>query len=179
MSVSEIVPYPIVDQSQGAGGGDQPDGGGPEDSGRRKAKEERDLRRLLIAEMLLAHMPYRTIAEHVGISKSQVEREVRKIRSGWRERTAHSYESHVDEEVAKIDALERAVLPYALATGAGFSLDAVDRALRLMDRRARLLGLDQPTKATLTVELPDLEAKKQRGRELLDEVARKRAQHTG
>lgn len=52
--------------------------------------------------------------------------------------------AHVNEELGKIDTLERAVRPVA-------SLGAIDIALACEDRRAQLLGLDKPSAAEVTV----------------------------
>lgn len=49
-------------------------------------------------------------------------------------------------ESARLDRLQRAIWPAALAG----DIDAVNATLRLMDRRARLLGLDMPTKVEVT-----------------------------
>ena len=61
------------------------------------------------------------------------------------------------EELAKLDLLEHELLPVALSGGpkGGVSLRAVDRVLAIRDRRARMLGLDAPSKveATFKVEL--------------------------
>jgi hypothetical protein len=174
--MSQLVPCPPdpSDQHEHDGEDEARRGRASED---RRRKEERDLRRLIIAEMLLAHIPYRTIASQLGLSKTQIHREVTKIRAQWRDRASVAYQSHVAEELGKLDALERAVLGKAFHGDEGLAdLGAVDRALRIAERRARLLGLDQPVKVSATVELPDLEAKKERGRALLDELARKREQ---
>lgn len=49
-------------------------------------------------------------------------------------------------EVERLDALLAAVWPDAIAG----KVDAVDRVLRIMDRRAALLGLDAPTRSDFT-----------------------------
>lgn len=167
----DLVHWLATGDEQGARG-EEPPRAEWTDAGERKRreKEERDLRRLRIAEMLLAHVPYRTIGAQLGISKSMVAKEVALIRAEWRERAARAYQTHVDEELGKIEALERYVLAKAMHGGLdeGADLAAVDRAIALMDRRARLLGLDKPQKVEVAVE--DLEAKRQRARELLDQV---------
>jgi hypothetical protein len=68
------------------------------------------------------------------------------IREEWKRRANHDFDAHVVEELAKLDQLERTVLPEALAGAEdqGLALRAVDRELAIMARRARLLGLDRP-----------------------------------
>lgn len=182
MTTTEIVHVPRAQQDQGARDDQAGTDGGPDASGH--TKQERELRRLYIAERLLAHIPYRTIARELTergwpTSKSLVAKEVAKIREEWRARHRETFDAHVAEELGKIEALERAVLPVALhgsITG-DVHLGAVDRAIVLMDRKARLLGLDKPVKVEVT--LPDLEAEKERGRRMVDEVGRKRMERTG
>lgn len=176
MSDAQLVHCPDPHREQGAQGEEPPRAEWTED-GARGGKEERDLRRLLIAEMLLAHVPYRTIATRVGISKSMVAKEVKVIRAEWKERAGRAFDSHVEEELGKIEALERYVLAEAMHGGkaGGTNLAAVDRALSLMDRRAKLLGLDKPTKIEHSGEI-EIAAQQQRAHELADELERKRQQ---
>lgn len=154
-------------------GGDEDEG--PETPGQR-TKQERELRRVHIAERLLAHVPYRTIAQELTdlgwpTSKSVVAREVDKIRVEWVERHQQAFDAHVQEELGKIDALERHVLPIAMHGGkdGNPSLGALDRAIALMDRKARLLGLDKPVKVETTITV-DLEGERARGQQLVDEL---------
>lgn len=58
------------------------------------------------------------------------------------------YAGFLAEEIAKLDLLERELLPEALHGGpeAGMKLGAVDRLLAIRDRRAMMLGLDCPSK---------------------------------
>ena len=68
------------------------------------------------------------------------------------------------EEVAKLDALDRAYLPSAL--------EGDDKAalivLRLMERRARLLAIDAPQRTELRVGVIDPEAERQEALELVE-----------
>lgn len=182
--MTDPVHVPGLGQSHGARDDEAAGKGGPREGGHTKA--DRELRRLFIAEMLLAHIPYRTIARNLTeqgwpTSKSTVAKEVAKIRTEWRERHQQAFDAHVEEQLGEIEALERAVLPVALHGGMRktVSLGAVDRALMLMDRKARLLGLDQPAKIEATVVHRDLDAEKARGLELVDEVGRQRDRKAG
>jgi hypothetical protein len=55
-------------------------------------------------------------------------------------------------QLAQIDLLLRRVMPEAMGSGDGH-LEAQRNAVRLLDRRARLLGLDAPTRVAVTTEL--------------------------
>ena len=96
-------------------------------------------------------------AQQLGVSHSTVGEDVKVIRERWRERACTDYADLLAEEMARLDLLEREVLPKALSGGpeGGVNLRAVDRVLAIRDRRARMLGLDAPSKveATLKVEL--------------------------
>lgn len=99
---------------------------------------DRDAEALRLA---LAGASVRQIAAAVGLSPSRaaaiVTRELRAAR-------AHRDDDHaaaLDLELARLDALHAAVWPAATAG----DLYAVDRALRIHDRRARLLGMTEDT----------------------------------
>jgi hypothetical protein len=114
-------------------------------------------RRTKVAHLMAAHFTYREMAEQLGVAPSTISEDVKVIRERWRERATAQYASHLAEELAKLDLLEHELLPKALSggPGGGMNLRAVDRVLAIRDRRARMLGLDAPSKveATLKVEL--------------------------
>lgn len=134
------------------------------------ARDRLAARLQVISDLHLQGETYRAIGATLGLSKSQVAREVAKIRSQWAERTATAYQQRIDEEDAKLDYLERSWLGAAATDGRAAQL-----LLQIMDRRARLLGLDKPQKSEVKVEITDVEAQRARAHELLDELARRRA----
>lgn len=97
-------------------------------------------RRRKVAELRLQHHTIAEIAAKLGISKATASTDLSAVRDEWAERRSASYEEWVGEELAKLDRLERTLLPAAI-TG---EYPAVDRIISLMDRRARMLGLDKP-----------------------------------
>jgi len=97
-------------------------------------------RRRQVAELRLQHMTLDEIATKLGISKSTASVDLKHVRDEWAERRSATYEEWVGEELAKLDRLERTLLPAAIAG----DYPAVDRIMNLMDRRARMLGLDKP-----------------------------------
>jgi hypothetical protein len=101
-------------------------------------------RRVQVAEMMTSHHTYREMAERLNVASSTISDDVKAIREQWRERTVSDYGAFLAEEMAKLDQLEWKVLPQAL-TG-DMNLRAVDRELGIRDRRARLLGLDSPSR---------------------------------
>src|SRR5262245_38345003 len=74
----------------------------------------RDERRDRVALMVLAHVPYRRMAATLGVSLGTIAQDVTAIRDLWKASAAGSYEQHLSEELAKLDALERTWMPRAL-----------------------------------------------------------------
>jgi Bacterial purine repressor, N-terminal len=105
-------------------------------------------RRCEVASLMTAQFTYREMAERFGVAPSTISEDVKVIRERWRERAVADYASHLAEEFAKLDLLEREVLPMALSGGpkGGVNLRAVDRALAIVDRRIRMLGPGAPSK---------------------------------
>lgn len=103
-------------------------------------REELAERRRRVAELRLQHWTEVEIAEAVGCSQATVSRDLAYIRNEWWEERVRSYDEWVAEELAKLAVLERTLLPEAILEGG----QAVDRVLSVMDRRAKLLGLDKP-----------------------------------
>lgn len=171
--MTALVHVPRPEDSQGARDDDEHDDSGPKDAGHKRTKFERELRRVFIAEGILAHHTYRTIAANLTAqgwptSKSTVANEAKAIRAEWARRHAQAFDAHVAEQLATYEALKRAVLPKALhgAKDKGPSLGAVDRALAIEDRIARLLGLDKPQRIEATVTV-SIEEERERGLRLV------------
>ncbi len=115
-------------------------------SPRRLAAKDRALQAL---ELRKSGKPYREIAERLGYNSEQ---------AAWKAVTdtlAQTLEEPAKEvrrlEVERLDALFDIAYPMALATlnqkpplDEKLRMQAVDRCLRIMERRAHLLGLDAP-----------------------------------
>lgn len=134
-------------------------------------------RREKVADLIRAHVSYREIARVLGVGLGTVGDDVKAIKAAHLERAAESYEARVAEEDAKLDFLERIHFPQ-VAKGDKWSSEFY---LRIMDRRAKLHGLDQPVRAEIKVERVEVEDRRARARELLDtaaddELARRREQ---
>lgn len=86
------------------------------------------------------------IAEELGMSRSAAHKTVQRAIA----ELATLAETEVAElralESARLDELHQAVWPQAVAG----DLPALDRVIRIMERRARLLGLDAPAKVAST-----------------------------
>lgn len=99
-----------------------------------------EARRAKVATMLLAHRSTREIAAAIGVHHTTIVRDVQAIRAEWAERRRTAIDAWTAEEVAKLDAVERAIMPDVLKG----STWHVDRLLAAMHHRARLLGLYAP-----------------------------------
>jgi len=104
-------------------------------------------RRQKVSALRLMHYTEREIAAELGISPATAHRDIAACRAEWAERRTQSYESWVAEELAKIDLLERAILPAAISGDD----KAQARLVQFMDRRARMMGLDKPERFEHTV----------------------------
>ena len=110
-------------------------------------QDEITARRNQVATLRLAHLTQAEIAARVGVSVGTVNADLKAIREAWQERARTSIDEWVGEELAKLDRLERSLMPLALQGQA----TAAERVLSVMDRRAKLLGLNKPERFEHTV----------------------------
>lgn len=102
-----------------------------------------EARRARVATLLLARVSYRKMAEQLKCSIGTISKDVSVLLAEWaKEQKPEDRHKWLTLELAKLDSLEFAI---ATQTQAG-NLGAVDRALRVMERRAKLLGLDAPSR---------------------------------
>jgi len=109
----------------------------PEEERARRLKGAETRRKVL--ELRRLGYTYARIAAEVGISETHacriVNREIRRLN----ERAREEADVIVRLELERLDALQAALWDQAMSGHLG----AVDRVLRIMERRAKLLGLDQ------------------------------------
>ena len=99
-------------------------------------------RREKTLELRASGLSIRAIADKLGVSKSQVQRDIEKELQAAAEGRKKIAGLIIDLELAKLDALEKKAWEH-ITDG---ELSAIDRVLRSMERRAKLLGLDPPAK---------------------------------
>ncbi len=114
-------------------------------------EEERQERRSKVAVMLLGHSSVLGMATALGVNRNTITADIKAIREEWKHDRSGAYERYAAEEVPKLDMLEHALWTKAMA-GSG---EAVERILMIMERRARLLGLDEPAKLRINVVTED------------------------
>ena len=118
------------------------------------AKVPAAARREKALELRAKGMSIRAIAGRLGVSKSQVQRDIEKELRAAAEGRRKIAELIIDLELAKLDALEKTAWEH-ITDG---ELSAIDRVLRSMERRAKLLGLDKTGEGGDTGSLGDLVA---------------------
>ena len=118
------------------------------------AKVPAAARREKALELRASGQSIRAIADQLGVSKSQVQRDIEKeLQAAAADRKKIA--GHIiDLELVKLDALEKTAWEH-IQDG---ELSAIDRVLRSMERRAKLLGLDKTGEAGDAGSLDDLVA---------------------
>jgi transposase-like protein len=124
---------------------------GPEQRARALAAAER---RALIFEYVKAGSSYRDIAHAFGVSHTQIWRDVRRVLDDLQQTTVQDATSYRLLELTRLDQLLQGLWPEAILG----NVPAVLAALRISERRARLLGLDAPTRVDIEPALRRLAA---------------------
>lgn len=101
-------------------------------------------RRAQAVALRVSGATYQQIAAKLGVTDSAAHKLVAEALATARRVTAATADELRDLETLKLDAME---LSIATQVNAGH-LGAIDRKLKIMERRARLWGLDAPTKAS-------------------------------
>lgn len=91
-----------------------------------------------VAEMTLMGFTPEKIAERLGVSVGVIRSDLEKVRIKWQQSRQKSYSSFIEEELATQAMLMRA-LEKGLSEG---SWKHVETALKITERRARVMGLD-------------------------------------
>lgn len=110
------------------------------------ARELRETRQRDVYAYRLRGLTIRQIADQLDVPYSTVGRDLTTVMAAVRKETVDAAGSVRDLEVARLDMMLSALWPKALK---GETL-VIDRVLRIMERRAALLGLDAPVKTDLT-----------------------------
>ena len=91
-----------------------------------------------VAEMTLMGFSPGKIAERLGVSDGTIKKDLEVIRIRWQENRQKSYSQFIEEELATQQMLMRA-LETGISSG---SWKHVETALKITERRARVMGLD-------------------------------------
>ncbi len=118
-------------------------GAGSKASQRRLTARERERKAM---ELRLAGATYAQIAQALGISQAGAHKAVMRALKRLNEKLNEQAEQVRRLELERLDRMLLALWPQAQKGNHG----AVDRILRIMERRARLLGLDAPKSVDVT-----------------------------
>ena len=105
-------------------------------------------RRKLVAANLLGGMNYRELAEVCGVSIGTISSDVKIILGRWRKEQVADTSDYAQMELRRLDKALNAIWNKVIDG----QLDALDRFLRIQERRAKLLGLDAPNETQLSGE---------------------------
>ena len=98
---------------------------------------------------------YQKIADNVGVSKTAAYKRVQRALAAI---PFEAVEEYRRIEVSRLDQVLEVALAKALDPNDKAAMFAIDRVLTIMDRRAKLLGLDAPTKnISITMDALDME----------------------
>jgi len=105
----------------------------------------RKLRRAAVMKELVAGLNQREIAEKLGCSVGAVNGDIKAVFAELDEATAYSALQFRALELHRLDRLTAAIWRKALCG----AMPAIDRVIKIMERRAKMLGLDAPAKFDL------------------------------
>jgi len=109
--------------------------------------EEAIVRANRALELRMAGATWQQVADQLGYKqKSSAQQAVRRAIERETERVADIRESYRTMQLLRLERSLRAIWPQVLQG----DLFAIDRELKLMERQAKLLGLDAPTQITIT-----------------------------
>lgn len=103
-------------------------------------------RRTLVATAILEHKSQREVAVELGIPRATVCRDIKAIRVEWQSERQAAAEEAAAEDLKRFAEIERMLWPSVLKG----DLPALDRWVKIRQERAKLLGIDAPTKVDLT-----------------------------
>lgn len=109
-------------------------------------------RRREVAVGLHSKMSATQIAAQLGVSQATITRDWRALATEWKKERQEAAGSIIDVELAGLDRAHQAIWP-GVCAGHLFS---IDRMLKIMERRAKLLGLDADVKHQMAITINNL-----------------------
>lgn len=109
-------------------------------------------RRLRALELRRAGLTYQQIGDQMGITRQAANQLIRRVMNETLSKTAESAQVAVCLELERLDEWQVQVIREMRK---GNVLPAVDRLLKIAERRAKLLGLDAPKQHKAEVSGPD------------------------
>jgi len=114
---------------------------GKNDAAKDARKIEIERRRRKVIDLRLQHYSTREIALQLGVSQGTVSNDLKQVRQEWAEKRSLTYEQLVDEELKRLETVEARLWDRVMT---GEDDAAVDRYLKIVQERIRILGLHAP-----------------------------------
>ena len=107
-----------------------------------------DDRRHAVATLLREGKTQGQIATELGVSRITIVKDVAALRAEWQTLRERNRDAWMEMELAKLDAAEAVAWEHVRSSPKS-KLFGLDRVLAIIDRRAKLLGLDAPLKVDI------------------------------
>ena len=106
---------------------------------RKNREAEQEVRRKKVAANLLAGLNYRTMAEALDVSTGTVAGDVKIILTRWQKEQVRAVDQVMQMELTRLDRALNAIWDKVLEGDDR----AINNLLKIMERRAKLLGMDK------------------------------------
>lgn len=107
-------------------------------------------RRQKVAMGILSGMTFRELAQTLTVSLGTIAADYKAIHTRWTQEYAQTIDEYKQIELHRLDQAIRAIWVHALQGPLADRLAAVDRIDKLINTRAKILGLYAPQKTALT-----------------------------
>jgi transcriptional regulator with XRE-family HTH domain len=107
-------------------------------------------RRRHVAALTLRGLTQKTIARQLGVTQPLISQDLAALREQWRQQSLADLATIKIREAAKLDAMEEEI---ALRYSEGRDPHYLHLQIRVMTRRAHLLGLDEPKQEQISGEV--------------------------
>lgn len=119
--------------------------------GRADYKGDVEYRRLSVAKLYASGMSGAQIARRLKVAEHLVGADLANIKSDWSRRKFQDVDAVLGAELGKLDIVEQAMMARLLKQdGFGIDVRAAAVLVKLMERRAKLIGLDAPKTVDIT-----------------------------
>ena len=107
-------------------------------------------RRRKVLQLYLRHQTQAEIGRVLGVDQKTISNDIAAIRAGWKEANTFDFDAIKQREAAELDEMEAEA---AIEFGRKKSSEWFTNRLKVKERRARLLGLDEPAKVDSNVKV--------------------------
>ena len=111
-------------------------------------------RRQIVAQNILAGVPYRVIADQTGVTVGTISGDFKAILKEWRVQYSHTIDEWVNLQLRRLDRMLASVWESAIVSkdNPTPNLKSVQTALKIMEQQAKIMGLNAPEKVDLTTD---------------------------